>query len=137
MSSFSAIFEAAGSEKCEVISCSYSFDQSTDDKGRPSSKVQGGTIKVTIVSNADSKLAGWMLDPHKQDKGSITFKKIDADSTLKTITFEDAYCVSYSEYFDARGADSSTSMILSLTISADKIDANGVKLDNMWAKLKS
>ena len=135
MSSFSATFEAAGSVECEVVTCSYSFDQSTDDKGRPSSKVQGGTIKVTIVSTADAKLAGWMLDPHKQSTGTITFKKIDADSTLKTISFEEAYCVGYAEYFDARGADSGTSMVLSLTISANKIDANGVKLDNAWTGL--
>jgi hypothetical protein len=132
MASFSAFFNAAGSGDCEVVKCSYSFDQAIDDKGRPSSKVQGGTINVTIVSTDSAALTSWMLDPYKRESGKITFKRIDQDSTLKEISFEEAYCVSYQEQFDARGADTNTSMILSLTISANKINANGAVLDNKW-----
>ena len=132
MASFSAFFEAAGSGPCEVIACSYSFDQAIDDKGRPSSKVQGGTIKVTIVATDSSALTSWMLDPYKRESGKVEFKRIDQDSALKEISFEEAYCVSYSENFDARGSDTNTSMTLSLTISANKINANGAVLDNKW-----
>jgi len=125
-------FSAAGSGDCELVSCNYSFNQSIDDKGRPSSKVQGGIIKVTIVSTDSAALTSWMLDPYKRDKGKITFMRDDQESTLKEISFDEAYCVEYSEHFDARGADTNTSMTLSLTTSANKINANGAQLDNKW-----
>jgi hypothetical protein len=133
VSSFSALFKAAGSQECEVVTCSYNFNQSTDDKGRPSSVVQGGTVNVTIIATAESKpLISWMLDPYKQDSGSITFKRADQDSMLKDIQFEEAYCVGYTEVFDGRGDSSDASMTLSLTISANKLTVNGAKLDNKW-----
>lgn len=132
MSSFSAVFDAAGSEECEVVSCSYSFNQTTDDKGRPSSIVQGGTIKVTIVSTDSVKLISWMLDPYKRADGKIVFKRNDQNSALKSIIIKEAYCVSYAESFDARGDETQASMVLSLVISANKIDVNGASLDNKW-----
>jgi hypothetical protein len=133
MASFSAVFDAAGSEECEVVSCSYSFHQTTDDKGRPSSVVQGGTIKVTIVSTDSVKLISWMLDPYKQANGKIVFKRGDQDSKLKEIGFKEAVCVQYTEDFDARGGGNQASMTLSLVISANKIDVNGASLDNKWS----
>ena len=132
MASFSAVFDAAGSEECEVVSCSYSFGQSTDDKGRPSSVVQGGTVMVTVVSTDSVKLMSWMLDPYKRADGKIVFKRGDQDSNMKTISFKEAYCVGYTETFDARGSSSQASMLLSLVISANKLDIGGATLDNKW-----
>jgi hypothetical protein len=132
MASFSAVFDAAGSEECEVVSCSYSFNQTTDDKGRPSSVVQGGTIEVTIVSTDSVKLISWMLDPYKQAEGKIVFKRGDQDSKMKDITFKKAYCVSYSEKFDARGGGAQASMVLSLVISADEVNVNGATHKHNW-----
>ena len=132
MASFSAVFNAAGSEECEVVSCSYSFNQTTDDKGRPSSVVQGGTIKCTIVSTDSTKIISWMLDPYKRADGKIVFKRADQDSKLKEIDFKEAYCVGYTENFDARGDETQAAMTLSLVISANKIDVNGATLDNKW-----
>jgi hypothetical protein len=132
MASFSAVFSAAGSEECEVVNCNYSFNQTTDDKGRPSSVVQGGTIKCTIVSTDSTKLISWMLDPYKRADGKIIFKRADQDSKMKEIDFKEAYCVSYTENFDARGDQTQASMTLSLVISANKIDVNGATLDNKW-----
>ena len=132
MASFSAKFSAAGSEECEVVSCGYAFNQSTDDKGRPSSVVQGGTVKVTVVSTDSTKLISWMLDPYKRADGKIVFKRGDQDSKLKEIAFKEAYCVGYTENFDARGSDTQAAMTLSLVISANKIDVNGATLDNKW-----
>jgi len=132
MASFSAVFDAAGSEECEVVSCSYQFNQTTDDKGRPSSVVQGGTVDVTIVSTDSTKLISWMLDPYKRSEGKIVFKRGDQDSKLKEIAFKEAYCVSYKETFDARGGETQASMLLTLKISANKLDVNGASLDNKW-----
>ncbi|MDJ0364720.1 type VI secretion system tube protein TssD [Hymenobacter sp. H14-R3] len=132
MASFSAVFDAAGSEECEVVSCEYTFNQSTDDKGRPSSVVQGAFIKVSLVSTDSVKLISWMLDPYKRADGKIVFKRGDQDSKMKELVFKEAYCVGYTETFDARRAESQASMVLSLIISANKIDVNGATLDNKW-----
>jgi len=51
---------------------------------------------------------------------------------MKEIAFKEAYCVGYTENFDARGAETQASMTLSLVISANKIDVNGASLDNKW-----
>ena len=132
MASFSAVFDAAGSEECEVVSCSYKFNQTTDDKGRPSSVVQGGTVDVTIVSTDSTKLISWMLDPYKRSEGKIVFKRGDQDSKMKEISFKEAYCVAYEETFDARGDQTQASMVLKLKISANKLDVNGASIDNKW-----
>lgn len=132
MASFSAVFDAAGSEECEVVSCSYSFNQTTDDKGRPSSVVQGGVIKVTVVSTDSSKLVEYMMNPYQRANGKIVFKRSDQDSKMKEIIFEEAYCVSYTEAFDARGDQSQASMLLSLVISANTIKVGSATLHNKW-----
>lgn len=129
---FNAFFDAAGSEKCQVVSCNYSFSRSIDDKGRPSADVQGGTIKVKIISTDSTILLSWMLDPYKRADGKIVFMRNDLDAKLKEISFREAYCVGYTEEFDARGEGPDASMVLSLVISANKIDVNGVTLDRKW-----
>ena len=73
-----------------------------------------------------------MLDPYKKESGSITYKRIDQDSMMKDVQFEEAYCVEYTEDFDARGGARDASMTLSLTISANKITVGGATLDNKW-----
>lgn len=126
MSSFNATLKVEGGE-FDVLACNYSFGQSTDDKGRPASDVKSGSLFVQITTGDDTSLLGWMIDPHKKTSGSIVFKKIDEDSTLKEVKFEDAYCVGYSESFNATSA---SAMTVSLNIAARKIDVSGVSHEN-------
>jgi len=126
MSSFNAKLQVEGAE-FDILSCNFSFGQATDDKGRPASGVQGGSIFVQIVTSDDTALLGWMIDPHKKSSGSIVFKKIDEDSTLKEVKFVDAYCVGYSESFNSTSA---SAMTVSLNITARKIEVSGVAHEN-------
>lgn len=71
-----------------------------------------------------------MLDPYKRADGKVVFKRADQDSKMKEIDFKEAYCVGYTENFDARGDQTQASMTLSLIISANKIDVNGATFDN-------
>ncbi|WP_460935653.1 type VI secretion system tube protein TssD [Spirosoma humi] len=128
MSSFSAKFQVDDQEY-DIMSCNYSFGQSTDDKGRPASNVQGGNIFVQIAAHDQDDLMGWMVDPYKKTNGSITFKRIDQDSTFKEIQFEDAYCVGYSESFNSTN---SSAMTVSLNISARKITVGGTTHESTW-----
>jgi len=128
MSSFAAKFTVNGSD-FEVISCSFSFGQATDEKGRPASAVHGGQISLMISAPEDAALLGWMIDPYKKTNGSITFNKIDQDSKMKELKFEDGYLVSYSESFHA---ESSHPMTASLSISARKITVGDATHETMW-----
>lgn len=46
--------------------------------------------------------------------------------------FASITCPLDTESFDARGSSNQASMVLSLIISANKIDVNGASLDNKW-----
>ena len=128
MSSFSAKFKANGKEY-DVISCVYSLGQSTDEKGRPAGAVYGGTMSLQVVTDDDDTLAGWMIDAYKKISGSVVFNKIDEDSTLKEVKFEDGYCVGYSESFSANSA---SPMVTSINISARKITIGGATHETKW-----
>jgi hypothetical protein len=128
MSSFSARFKFDGKE-FEVLSCNYSFNQLTDDKGRPASDVRAGHISLTLSAAEDQKLLDWMADPDKQGKGSIVFYKIDQASTLKEVKFEEAYCVGFSEHFTANTPDGMTATI---EITARKISIGDVNYEKQW-----
>ncbi len=104
------------------------FSQATDDKGRPSSAVQGGGIMVQVVSTDDRKLAEFMLDPYRRFNGSLVYKRQDADATMKEIAFQDAYCVQYSDAF-SNHHHTSTIMV---TLSARVLTVGGVSLINNW-----
>lgn len=124
MSSFAATLKVNGKD-FEVINCSYSFSQNTDQENRPAGKVMVGQITLSILGDDDKTILEWMADPYKMQKGSIEFNKIDEASTLKKIEFEDAYCTNFSEGFAANVADS---MVINFTISPRIVTANGVKV---------
>ena len=128
MSSFMGFLKAEGKE-FELQSCTYSFSQMTDDKGRPASQVHAGLINVSFVLGDDEKIPEWMVDSDKKSSGSIVFQKIDEGSTLKEIKFEDAYCVGFTEGFTANVPDS---MSVNISISARKITIGNVVHEVKW-----
>ena len=128
MSSFAATFKLDGNEFA-VISCVYSFGQSTDTKGQPSSDISGGNISLQIAASDDSSIIGWMIDPNGKKSGSIVFKRADQDSTLKEVKFEEGFCVGYSESFNA---NSTMPMTITLNISAKKISVGDTSLEKKW-----
>jgi hypothetical protein len=128
MSSFSAKFTVDGTDY-DVRSCIFSFAQATDERGRPASTVHAGTISLQIVVSEENGLIEWMVDPYKKTNGSITYQRIDQDSTLKELQFEDGYCVGYSESFHSTSAEP---MVASLNISARKISVGDVTHEVTW-----
>ncbi|WP_020604764.1 type VI secretion system tube protein TssD [Spirosoma spitsbergense] len=134
-SAIAAYFNVAGIADTEVQKCFYELRRSIDQKGRPSSITQGGTITVEIVSSdTDSALADWMANSYKESDGEIKFLD-EKKSTLKEIKFQKARCVSFAERFDKTPDPSypeRPSMTLTLTISAEKISFSGAEHDNKW-----
>ena len=130
---FKASFVGNGSNPFEVIGCTWTLDQSIDDKGRPSSKVQGGTLKVTVLSNGENgPLVEWMVDPFKKADATVTIFRDDQDSAEKKIELKEAYAISCTENFDATGSSTGASMTLTLVMSANILIIDGHKVDNKW-----
>lgn len=133
-----AVFKVDGQE-AEVISMSYSFDQNVDNIGQPAGEVRGGVINVSVGSLGSEKRFGWMVTSDMKKNGEIEF--IDADgSTLKTLKFEDAYCVGYTEEFEAFNASGGGVVNIKdggkehLTLSCRKIAVGGESHENSWTK---
>ena len=129
--SFKAEMEIKGIGTYTILSCSYNLTRSTDMKGVPQTKVQGGTFHVTVETSGDTRLSDWILDVYAHNDGEIKFYKTDADAVAKTLEFTNACLVDYSESFSSEGG---MPMMASLTISAEIIKIGQGELDNSWSE---
>ncbi len=114
---------------CEVAS--FSFVQPTDEKGRPSSIVRVGLLKVVISGEA----AGWPIweeikfDPYRRESGHLVFFK-NAGITAKRYTFYDAALVWLEVRHDGKGtAGKRSATQIELHFSAATIELDGIRLE--------
>lgn len=121
-----------GSKEYDVMSMSYAFNRDIDVKGRPSSRVYGGNIDVTVESTEDTSVIESMLNnKHKPFDGSITFFKDDEDAKLKELTFEKSYIISFSEGFSTGNSEPTQ---CSFVITAEKFKIGSAEHDSEWPK---
>jgi len=125
---YSALLELEG-KKFKVRHCAYSLHQNLDENGRPTTNVMGGTINCEIESSDDDTIVNWMVDPVGKKSGSIVFMKTSEEGEMKKITFDDAFCTSYTETMNSL---SNEPMVEHIIISAQKLMANGVAHENIW-----
>lgn len=126
-----------GSEDSELVNLSYSFDQNIDNIGQPAGEVRGGVINVTLMTAKSNSRFAWMVRSDQKYGGSIDF--IDRDNqVLKTVKFEEAYCVGYTEDYTAFDGQASGNVTIKdgakehLTLSCKKIDVEGEIHENTW-----
>lgn len=111
----------------EVLHCSYSLHQHVNpNTNETTSEVFGGNIDVSIETrNADSKIIELMVLPHKDDiGGEIKFSNQKGEE-LRTIKFEHASVVNFSETFSLSGSGTGSQ---SFTICSRELDIQGQKL---------
>jgi len=116
---------------------SYSFDQNIDNIGQVAGEVRGGVINVGLMSSKSEKRMGWMVASDVKKNGEI--EMIDSNGqTLKTVKFEDAYCVGYTEQFEAFDGAASGNVTIKdgaqehLTLSCRTIAVGGETHENTW-----
>jgi len=104
----------------KVLSCEYSFSQKVNEDGFIAGSVRAGLINITVTAINDTEIVQWMLLRDQQKSGKISFSGIDpvnaAPQETKTLEFEDAILINYSEMFNDE-----SDMIMNLSISARKI----------------
>ncbi len=123
-----------GLEDREVIYVHYQFTQQIDVEGQPTGTTRGGvvTLKVKSTDSGNTELLDWTCDSYSAKNGSITWPN-KIGGIMKTLSFVDAYCVTYEEIFD----DSDNNRMYEvITITCRQLTVTGkgsVQYDNHWA----
>ncbi|WP_375444252.1 type VI secretion system tube protein TssD [uncultured Fibrella sp.] len=130
MASFAA-YLSVGSSTYRLYSYDLAIQQETDSLGRPSSATQGGVITCTLDAPNDGFLHQWMFSPTMQADGKLVLMQESPESTLKTISFFNAYCVNLDIKFRP-GAGGAGSFVNTLRISPQRVAVGAIVLDNNW-----
>lgn len=126
MSSFSATLKVNG-KNYKLHSSHFSAVQMITAEGKPASRARAGEIVVSLILGDDTSLLEWMLDSYKRMDGSITYRKTNENSTLKELTFKQAFCTSYSESF---AANSSEDTVVTLCFVGEDVELVGVAFNS-------
>lgn len=119
-------------EKFNVRRFDWQVSQRTDAINRPDAIVQGGQLRIELDSRPSDLLHFWALDDTKQFSGELQVLDATSGSVRKTIEFADAYCVGLSKRFD--GSGSTQGMIMTLSLSADKLTCGEMTINNAWPR---
>lgn len=120
------------SEEFNVRRFDWQVSQRTDAINRPDAIVQGGQLRIELDSRPSDLLHFWALDDTKQFSGELQVLDATSGSVRKTIEFADAYCVGLSKRFD--GSGSTQGMIMTLSLSADKLTCGEMTINNAWPR---
>ena len=124
-----------GSTEFNVLTADYEITQPTDAQNRPNGKPKGGIINLTLEASAKNDLAEWMMSPTMKKSGRLTFYRRDANSSMKTVSFSDGFCIYYHESFDANNKDPMKT-IIRISAGEMKINNNCV-LTNPWSSMSA
>jgi len=116
-------------EEMNVLECSFQFTQNVGPDGRPTELPRAGLIDLLLESTKNTNLLSWMVMPNTFKDGEIVFFDRDNMSSNKTLTFYDAFCVSYQEVFNA---EDTLPMKTRIAVTARAIDINDVSYENSW-----
>jgi hypothetical protein len=122
----------------EVASVTYSFNQAIDKENQPAGPPRGGIIKVRVKAMNDGNvdLLKWMTSKSLAKKGSVLFmNSSDTDKKMKSVEFEGAYCIDFTEHWEDVQADQKDSALAhweEITISCKKIVNGPISYENDW-----
>ncbi|GAB3318786.1 hypothetical protein GCM10027299_10710 [Larkinella ripae] len=93
--SFKATLTVEG-KSFNVLQCSHFLKQKSE-RGKVTSGVRGGSITLIIDSSDEELFGSWATSPTAKKNGEIVFNRIDQQSALQKLEFEDAYALFYFE----------------------------------------
>ena len=102
-----------------------------DSKGRPSSNIYGGQIRLHVESTDDTSILENMTNQFKPHSGSIVFKKGAEEAKMKELTWENGYITEFTENIDIVG---SQPMTITFVVSAQVIKIGGAQFEQNWPK---
>lgn len=116
-------------EKYDVLYCHYGFDKGITKDGDVRTSAQIGNIRVALPMLPTKELLSWALDRTKKYNGEITIHDAYEESMDK-IYFEEARCVGFRLHYQP--TDIGSSVIVLLTINAQRVIVNNVEYNNPW-----
>lgn len=125
--------QTTGKDYYNVQDCDYEFSLPCDNNYKPSTtECRGGLINFSLLSlnESNTHFHEWMFNSSKRISGRFEFDVSDGKKgkLVKTVLFQNAYCIRLSEYFSN---DDALHMLMRITISAASIDfRNGVTFFN-------
>jgi len=130
--------EVDGFASREVTEVTYCFNQSIGTNNDPTGVPRGGKIvlKVKAEDSGNVELLKWMTSKTMAKKGSIVFMTSkDIDKKMKSVEFEDAYCVDFVEHWEdvpEGKMDIPVAHWEEITISCRKIVNGPITYENEW-----
>ena len=114
----------------EVLLVDYKFNQATDREGQISGIPRGGKIQVRVkaLNDGTPDLLAWMTERNLPKNGSIEFLETKTGKAMKTIKFENGYCVDFEEKWEDK-----VGHFEEITITCKNIEVGSVKFENEWA----
>jgi hypothetical protein len=128
--SFAAKLQLNGSDDdYNVLKMSYSIDQAFTARHRPNGSPTNSTLNITIETSRNSNITEWMLSPTSSKTGKIIFYRRDVGAAMKTIDFEEAYCVHLEETFDSTD-DSPMQTTIHIAVAPENLSLNGARVNS-------
>jgi len=107
------------------------FKQDINDKNRPDGEVYGGLITLTISEPPGEWLTAWMMNSFEKHDGEFHFfinsEKIMEGAAMQ-LSFKDAYCISYQQTMNPKGAG----LLTTLIISPRTVKIMNEEFENKW-----
>jgi hypothetical protein len=122
-------------KKREVSSFTMMFTQAVDMEGQVTGLPRGGkiTLRMKAFNDGNSDLVCWMTDTKQAYNGKIVFYDTTDGKLMKTIQFQDAYCVSYIEQWSDTVKDVELAHWEEIVISCRIItDGGALNFKNTW-----
>ena len=119
----------------EVAEVTYNFTRDADKEGQPAGIARGGkiVIKVKALNDGNCDLLEWINNTGSGKKGSIEFMDSrDQSKKMKSIDFENAYCIDFTEHWEDKGGDQVLAHYEVITISCQKISNGAASYENEW-----
>ena len=113
----------------EISHCEYSLQQGIDQKGKATTRVYGGLIKLVLTQLPSTEILEWAIKPRKYIDGVIII--VDDENVPKEkIIFSNAICSEIEIDYVQDGGDYTQTR---MSIQAEKLTiGDGVSLDNEW-----
>jgi hypothetical protein len=114
----------------EVLMVTYEFDQATDVEGQMAGIPRGGKIQVRVkaLNDGTPDLMAWMVERNLPKNGKIEFLETKTGKAMKTIEFNNGYCVSFEEKWEDK-----VGHFEEITITCKELAIGSVKYENEWA----
>jgi len=122
-----------GENSYVVLNADYEVSQPIGRRNMPTDAPTLGLIHMTLESNNKSEIFEWAVSHKLAKSGSIIFYRRDAQSSMKTLSFKDGFCINFKEQFEA---DSDKPMRMHITVAVREISCQGVMLASDWPGFK-